>query len=99
MQLEELLALLGPTGILALGEDVSITTKDGAETVTKGVVSLADGSTDVEIGTGQVLIAEPEPHEGEVITIRGDLYVLGSVRSHDDGYFRCWFRRNQGTDQ
>ena len=99
MQLEELLTLLGPTGILAMGEDVSMTTKGGIETVTKGVVSLADGSTDVEIGTGQVLIAEPEPQEGMMIAIRGDLYVLGSVHSHDDWYFRCWFRRNQGTDQ
>ncbi|MEM1380760.1 MAG: hypothetical protein AAGH41_09055 [Pseudomonadota bacterium] len=99
MQLDELLALLGPTGILAMGEDVRIKTKDGTEKTTKGVVSLADGSTDVEIGTGQVLIAEPEPQEGTDIMIRGEPYVLRSVKKHDDGYFKCWFWRSREVDQ
>ncbi|MEO1657843.1 MAG: hypothetical protein AAFR65_08985 [Pseudomonadota bacterium] len=94
MQLEELLALLGPTGITALGEDVRLRTNDGSETVTKAIVSLANGSiADVEIGTGQALLSSPEPNEGDTLVIRDHLYTIGSVREDQDGYFKCWFRR------
>ncbi|MEM7740775.1 MAG: hypothetical protein AAF225_08235 [Pseudomonadota bacterium] len=94
MQLEELLALLGPTGITALGEDVRLRTKDGSETVTKAIVSLADGSiADVEIGTGQALLGSPEPKDGDTLLIRDHIYTIGSVKGDQDGYFRCWFRR------
>ncbi|MEM0930722.1 MAG: hypothetical protein AAGI89_15660 [Pseudomonadota bacterium] len=94
MQLEELLALLGPTGITALGEDVRLRASDGSETATKAVVSLADGSVaDVEIGTGQALLASPEPGEGDTLVIRDHFYTIGSVRKDQDGYFKCWFRR------
>lgn len=94
MQLEELLALLGPTGITALGEDARLRTSDGSETEIKAVVSLADGNdADVETGSGQALFASPVPHEGDTLMIRDDLYTIGLVTEHQDGYFRCCFRR------
>jgi len=94
MQLKDLLALIGPDGIRVLVENIRIKTKNGSETTTKGVVSLADGSTDVEVGTGEVLIAEPEPREGTEILIRSSSYVIHSIRKADGGYYRCGFRRS-----
>lgn len=97
MQLTELLALLGPSGVLALGEDVCLRTPDGSETITKAVMQRTDEGSASEIGGGQALIVEPTPHQGDTLIASGEAYEISAVEQHTDGYFRCWFDRPKAS--
>ena len=97
MHLDELLALLGPDGIGALGEDVVLKTSASNETTTKAVITMsAESGTDLESGAGQALISQPKPVKGDVLIVRGQTYMITSVLESSDGYVKCRFHLESG---
>ncbi|MEM9839447.1 MAG: hypothetical protein AAF830_09885 [Pseudomonadota bacterium] len=99
MQLDELFALLGPDGFMALGETVSISREGEALTQRKAVVTLAakhkktSSPAPGRSQDGEAIFADPAPCEGDVLTIRSVPYAITSVRDYADGYTKCSFGR------
>lgn len=96
MQLDELLALLGPDGISALGEDVSIRQASEPAVTVKGVVSLSADHAEAATSAkprpaGAVILAGPEPARGDILVVRGERYKAVRIENYSDGYFKCTF--------